>query len=541
MKEDSELGRTSGCSALVRSLQSALRGRPGASPVPASFWRRAAARTGQLAQYLSPDEACEIVSVLAEARLTWKNDAKSTEGLRRFADGAAQELGAFTPEQMGTLVLALGKLQFYHEELLQALSRAVEHAVQVETGRLNNEAACNLLACFRTFALLDEPVMKNMSHFFSRRIIREPLTAQQTAGVVAAYSELRARYTALFNATTIALCRPGAVDELTWLQVGEVAVSYASLRLYSANLFSRIQRRLCKSAGLDPALFSEEDTVTDWNRLVPVGLRESHLDELESQEPQEPLQRLPARVVVKLLEAMLHLGHVSGLQLGPLLPHLVHSVGPSGRPSMEMATLITMALGRGGHIWPWLWRRAAAGAFGDDGTKYDGSPFPMKVMLPLLEAIRSHLELLRPVLTVLHGAGGDEIAVLAATSPPLRAHLQVLAGSLPRLWALIQRNCHALSDVELKEVALVSMPAVLDTQALLGIVVHTRGLHAAASDTQLALERSAARAAQQLATELLRRQLSSEVELRPLLEQSKVKQSTVQEGLNLLHLDAVHG
>ena len=154
---------------------------------------------------------------------------------------------------------------------------------------------------FHTLGVADQSLMRSFSRLFMRRIVREPLSASETASVAIAFSGLQddvqwdsmgrsttttkfksccvynyvqhlicfqpgrvsmffflplacllfplsqktqkrpvffqVRDVGLFNATTLGLCRPTAVEALSWAELSEVAVAYASLRLYSQSLF----------------------------------------------------------------------------------------------------------------------------------------------------------------------------------------------------------------------------------------------------------------------------------------------------------------
>lgn len=228
-----------GSSALVRTLRKALK--PGyltRGKTPTTFWWKAAYRAGQLANFLRPEETCEILTALADAKLPWKQDSKATEGLQLFAAHAAEEIGSFSALQMGQILEAFARLQYQHEELLHAVTRSVSLTVSSDSGRFSNDAAVKLLCAFQTLAVADPPMLRSLSRLFMRRIVREPLSPQQTAQVAVAFSGLQVRDVGLFNATTLGLCRPQAVEALSWAELAEVALAYASLRLYSQSLFA---------------------------------------------------------------------------------------------------------------------------------------------------------------------------------------------------------------------------------------------------------------------------------------------------------------
>ncbi|CAJ1358100.1 unnamed protein product [Effrenium voratum] len=230
-----------GCSALVRTLRKALKANfmSNGRPAPTSFWRKAAYRGGQLANLLAPEEICEVLGALADAKLRWRQDPKATEGLQLFAHFASEEIGSFTPIQMGEILGSFARLDFLHEDLLQAVARTVEVTVASDSGRFSNEAAVSLLSAYHAQAVANQPMLRALSRLFMRRIVREPLTPAQIAKVAIAFSDLRARDVGLFNATTLGLCRPKAVEALSWPELADVAVAYASLRLHSESLFGR--------------------------------------------------------------------------------------------------------------------------------------------------------------------------------------------------------------------------------------------------------------------------------------------------------------
>lgn len=517
-----------GCSALVITLRKALRTRPGSRITPQSFWRRAAARGGQLVSYFSPEETCEILSTLADAKLQWRGDPKSSEGLRRFAAHTSQELSSYSAAQLGELAWAMARLGVKSEELLQAFSRTVEHMARADRGRISNESMCVLLQAYRKSRVIDEVLMRSLSKLLCRRLVREPLTAQQTAGVLAAYADLRARDTFLFNAGTLALCRRDAVESLDWSDLAEVMLAYASLRLHSPTLFARMRARLIEGAGIDdsPAGGSDDEAeaVTSLHGSAD-GARLEHLwDELREAPPAPPWVQFSQKVTANFLQAFLHLGFVSKHDLAPLLPHLHHPA--ESRPGAELARLMVLTLSKGGHTWPWLWRKASV-AFAADRKIA-----PVE-LLSLTEALRLHALHLEPLLSrtgtsSAQGAGdgsllGEPDALVAelvldgsATSrarlsPLADRHLRNVAVCLAGLWAHTVAQCRGLTDTELENLVNAA-PALLKAQVPLAEALGGDG-DAAAS----AVRRAGSRAAWRLAAEAERRRSATEDQLAALL------------------------
>lgn len=525
-----------GCSALVRTLRSALRPPPGALPVTAGFWRHATARGGRMAEFLSPEESCEFLSTLADARLQWRTDAASTRGLRKFATYAAEEIGSYTSAQRADLAMGFARLGYFHEDFMQALSRSVEHTVRAERGRLSNATACKLLTSFQKLGVLDEPVMKSLSRLICRRLVREPLTPDQTAGVVAAYAHLRVRDLALFNATTLALCRPGVVEALGWPELATVAVSYASLRFHSASLFSRIRSRVCSSIGVteteveactesnliasDPNHSSEVAAATGATGAWVTGIPWL-LQQFSEAVPPPPRIQWPGHVTRRFLEAHVHLGHLSAKDLAPLLPHLVHPEG--SRPGTDAAALLAVALSRGGHVWPWLWRRAVT-AFTDERLHGRG-------LLASMDALHSHLKVLEPLLLK------DDPEDLRTCNQHgygcFVQHLQAVARTLAQIWGHLVHRGRALSDGELKQMV-VAVCALWDMQASLLRALGSFGVNVPP------LERASASVARQLGVELKRRRVGAEEELSTLLRRCDVTLQEVNADVQLLALDALN-
>lgn len=534
-----DLDPAKGCSALVRTLRQALWPPRGARPTPQSFWRKAASRGGQLADFLSPKETCELLSTLAEARLHWEEDPAATKGLQRFAAHSAQELGSYSPEQVGMLAWAIARLTFQDEELLQAFSRRVEHTVRAERGRLSNEAACMMLASYRRMRVVDEAVLKSLSRLICRRLVREPLTPQQTTGVVAAYADLRARDLFLFNAATLALCRPNAVEALSWEDLADTTLAFASLRLYSATLFSRIRRRICDSAGVAfeesaPEMDLETATELCQSPAPPENGCNSPCaplwDQITESVPPAPAVSLPHNAVARLLEAHLHLNRIGAWDLAPLLPHLAHPV--HSRPPVELATLLAVALGRGGHSWPWLWRKAAV------ALARERNLAPRKV-LSLGEALSAHLACLSPLLDT-SGRGSGRRGAARKTQDwrntdsnaavALAHHLQVIAGSLAHWWEHCGLGCPGMSDAELQHVV-ATAPGLMAAQ----VPIH-RWDAASGRDP---LRYAAAQAVQRLGAECLRRRVATKEELALLLDPCNVDLAAVRKEAQRVVLDLV--
>ncbi|CAK0884765.1 unnamed protein product [Prorocentrum cordatum] len=520
--EDRVAGPVLGCSDLVRTLRRALRGPPkGAPPISNFFWQTAAKRAGKIVDFLSAEEACELLSTLADARLHWKASKSTTEGLRRMAAHAGEEIGSFSPAQLSEFTSALARLEYYHDDYMQALSRAVERTVRSDRGRLSNESACRLLDAYHRLGVLDGAVMKSLSRLVCRRLVREPLTPEQTAGVALAFAELRARDLALFNATTLALSREHAVEALDWGRLADVAWSYASLQLHSASLFSRIRARVCDSAGVvDETSDAGTDASSSGSVQSPkseetaklealIGAWSTLREQLSEAPPLPPPIQLPRRVVVRLLEAQLHLGQLGARDLRPLLPHLAH------RPLGDASPLLAAALGRGGHTWPWLWQQAL-GCIADDRS-------PPHALLSMMESLAAHFALLGPQLPRLcreerrgsssrRRAGGGGATARPST---VAQHLQALAGGLAALWRRLEQGPRALSDLELRRAA-AATPGLGRAQEVVADAGLPLGARSSAEVGALLL-RAAARTARALAAELLRRGCGEALELEALL------------------------
>ncbi|OLQ10015.1 hypothetical protein AK812_SmicGene6306 [Symbiodinium microadriaticum] len=85
---------------------------------------------------------------------------------------------------------------------------------------------------------------------------------------------------------------------------------------------------------------------------------------------------------------------VGKCEVEPLLPHLAHTGGgPGGRPSTPLANLQILFLARGGHAFPWLWRRSVAGALleGFAGRSDFGFPFSLDCLWRRLD-ISAYIE-----------------------------------------------------------------------------------------------------------------------------------------------------
>lgn len=148
---------------------------------------------------------------------------------------------------------------------------------------------------FEALAVADQTMMRSLSKLFMRRIVREPLSPQETAKVAVAFSALRVLWLVSVNQVPLLvvgrrgelteqtlrcvmsgsstqprwafagncsdeelrcvagwpqhihhspLLRPEAIQALSWMELAHVAVAYASLRLYSPSLFSALLGRL---------------------------------------------------------------------------------------------------------------------------------------------------------------------------------------------------------------------------------------------------------------------------------------------------------
>ncbi|CAK8994749.1 Hypothetical protein (Fragment) [Durusdinium trenchii] len=393
----------------------------------------------------------QVLMALADAKLPWKQDPKATEGLQLFAHHTAEEIGSFTAVQIA--------------QILDAFAR--------------------MGSSFEALAVADQTMMRSLSKLFMRRIVREPLSPQETAKVAVAFSALRVRDVGLFNATTLGLCRPEAIQALSWMELAHVAVAYA------------IRVRIADSSSPIPCYEDFE---------VPVPLS-----------PQ---------VVARFLEAQLHLGQVGLQEAGHLLPHMAHSAGPSGRPSIQLSKLLIIFLARGSHAFPWLWRRAIVGAFSEvDARRADAGKqrlLPMNSLVPLLESFAEHLRLLQPVL--------DE------ADPMLTSHIQVLTGGLVKLWALVAKRSGTLPDSELRQAGLTA-PELFKAQFNLGEVMRNSSL----SNTGRALNHASLKAIRCISREMLRREWSEEeaVELVELLDQNGIQPAWLLEDLRIMKKDSI--
>eukprot|EP00927_Polykrikos_kofoidii_P047539 TRINITY_DN41752_c0_g1_i1.p1 TRINITY_DN41752_c0_g1~~TRINITY_DN41752_c0_g1_i1.p1 ORF type:complete len:707 (-),score=99.35 TRINITY_DN41752_c0_g1_i1:45-2057(-) len=517
---------TSSCSALVHTVRRALDAPPDGRPMPSTFWKYAVRRGGRAVSYLDPEETCGLLTAFADARLRWEGDPRTKKAIGRFAAHAAEEIGSYAPDQMSSLVWAFARLDYHHEGLMQSLSRAVEHIVRFRRTRLDNDSVVTLLAAYKRLAVVDEPVMRDISRLVCRRLVREPLTPHQTAGVLVAFASLRVRDVALFNATTLALCKPGSVDALSWADMADVAVSYASLRLHSPTLSTCIRQRVVKETvdNFIMAGVSAEVVPTAQARAANDGLRHrarftsSHQGrsankrgvadftavedaaetvrwQLESQPPDAPRKSLPSKVVSKFLQAQVHLDRLTASDLAPLLPHLAHP-GVT-RPTVALASALAIALSRGGHAWPWLWRWTSV-AFSDESL-------PPQSLLSLLEALRGHLRLLEPLLTA-RATGGAR-----GWKPEVLGHLRGVASNIVKLMKRLAHRCPAMSKVEL-ELAASAMVSFSGEQRSLVTTFAEESKSsrtAALTDVGEQLMRATAAAARRLAAELKRRRLSS--------------------------------
>ncbi|CAK9008846.1 unnamed protein product [Durusdinium trenchii] len=178
----------------------------------------------------------QVLMALADAKLPWKQDPKATEGLQLFAHHTAEEIGSFTAVQIAQILDAFARMGFLHEDVLDAISRTIALTVSSDSGRFSNEAAVSLLSSFEALAVADQTMMRSLSKLFMRRIVREPLSPQETAKVAVAFSALRVRDVGLFNATTLGLCRPEAIQALSWMELAHVAVAYVVARFLEAQL-----------------------------------------------------------------------------------------------------------------------------------------------------------------------------------------------------------------------------------------------------------------------------------------------------------------
>lgn len=504
-----ESQRDQGCSALVRTMRRALHPPPGSPPVKISYWRKAAFRAQDVAAFLSPEETVEFLSTLAEAKLAWRGHEKSEAGLHALATSAAEEMGSYSPDQRGEVASALARLGYMHEDFMQSLSRAVEYTVRAARGRMSNESACLLLDSYRRLGVLDEVALKSLSRLVCRRLVREPLTAAQTACVVRAYAELRHRDTLLFNAATLAFCRPGVVEELSFDHLADVALSYASLRLHSASLFARIRQRVCSSAGLDedPADAAIGTEVQYTGALL--------VEQLMEQAPTLPPEQLPVRAAARFLEAQVHLEQLAVQDLTPLLPHLSHP-GDARLPT-NLATMLALALARGGHAWPWLWRRAL-GAAADVRLS-------AAAVLTLADALEMHMARLGPVLE------------MHSQRPEILQHLQVLAAGLLHVWAHLSRLSGGLPEEELRQASSLAERLREQQEPLLAAFEAMPGT---ASVTASTLRTAARRTARQFAGEFGKRCLAAPEALEKLLAGCQVPLESIQEDLQLLAKDSIH-
>eukprot|EP00913_Durusdinium_trenchii_P014149 g13277.t1 len=231
-------------------------------------------------------------------------------------------------------------------------------------------------------------------------------------------------------------------------------------------------------------------------------------------------------VVARFLEAQLHLGQVGLQEAGHLLPHMAHSAGPSGRPSIQLSKLLIIFLARGSHAFPWLWRRAIVGAFSEvDARRADAGKqrlLPMNSLVPLLESFAEHLRLLQPVL--------DE------ADPMLTSHIQVLTGGLVKLWALVAKRSGTLPDSELRQAGLTA-PELFKAQFNLGEVMRNSSL----SNTGRALNHASLKAIRCISREMLRREWSEEeaVELVELLDQNGIQPAWLLEDLRIMKKDSI--
>ncbi|CAJ1358101.1 unnamed protein product [Effrenium voratum] len=280
-----------------------------------------------------------------------------------------------------------------------------------------------------------------------------------------------------------------------------------------------MRQRLCESSTLYSELPPFELGAPGKSSVRPSA--EEVWCSLETQEPPFPPMHLPPKVVARFLEAQLHLGQVTLQEVEPLMPHLAHAAGgPGGRPSTQLAHLLILFLGRGGHAFPWLWRRAVAGAFleADARTKLDDSAgikrlMPSSALTPLADCFAQHLELLRPL--ALASASGSML---------LSGHLRVLSGGLARLWALLGRRSGTLPDSELQEVAC-AVPRLFEAQDFL--------------EDSGPLSRSALQCARALSGELQRRDMSLSAELRQLLTGNGVQPAQLLEDVKALSIDSI--
>eukprot|EP00435_Cladocopium_sp_Y103_P061943 s631_g23.t1 len=168
------------------------------------------------------------------------------------------------------------------------------------------------------------------------------------------------------------------------------------------------------------------------DQLLRLPTLEDVWQSLEAQEPLAPPMQLPPKVVAQFLEAQLHLGQVALDEADPLLPHLAHSAGPSGRPSVQLSQLLLIFLARGHHALPYLWRRAVAGAVPPELTGNARNRLPGEALGPMVEAFTTHLELLRPLVSdeILDSAAFTSQRAVGLTS----SQLHQVAVMVPKLF-----------------------------------------------------------------------------------------------------------